>query len=76
MMPLMPSPGSPKTISTPQSMRDSTRMSAAVSAMAGAPEPEDLIALGLKAALASWFHANGAPKRADAAANGCGVSMG
>src|SRR5436309_13494949 len=30
MMPLMPSPGSPKTVSTPQSCNVSTRMSAAV----------------------------------------------
>src|SRR5437588_10367365 len=34
MMPLMPSPGSPKTVSTPQSMMPSTSTSAAVCAIA------------------------------------------
>src|SRR5215210_2416047 len=33
MMPLMPSPGRPKTVSTPQSMMPSTSTSAAVCAM-------------------------------------------
>src|SRR4051794_1390975 len=35
MKPLMPSPGSPKTVSTPHSVSRSTNRSAAVSAMAG-----------------------------------------
>src|SRR6266511_1344083 len=37
MIPLMPSPGSPKTVSTPQSMRRSTRSSEAIFFMARTP---------------------------------------
>src|SRR5215208_2772475 len=38
MIPLMPSPGRPKTVSTPQSIMFSTRISAAVSAIT-IPQP-------------------------------------
>src|SRR5688572_3089668 len=37
MIPLMPSPGSPNTVSTPHSMRRSTRSSEAIFFMAGVP---------------------------------------
>src|SRR3954470_13787027 len=40
MMPLMPSPGSPKTVSTPHSNRHSTMRSAAVAAMGTFPDLE------------------------------------